>query len=385
MTTESWKQRTTYNFPCPIRFGAGVIDELADHLIENALKAPLLVTDRGLKDLDIFKNIVTSLERKGITPHIFFDIDKNPVKRNVLAGVDSYHEKKCDSIIGIGGGASMDVARAIVLKAHHERDLFDFDDALGGDKYVTEKIPYFITVPTTSGTGSEVGRSTVISEDESHRKRILYSPRLLCKIVFADPELTMGLPPFITAATGVDALTHNIEAYFSKGFHPMCDGIAIEGIRLCFESLKGACLNPNIENRSKMLMAATMGATAFQKGLGIVHSLAHPLSTNFDTHHGLANAIMLPFGIMYNSKECKDKIEHLCAVLGIEVSVASFLKHLDTLLSEIGIPKSLKDLEIKEKDIEALSELAFLDVCHSCNPVVVTKSDFKDIYLKAIK
>src|SRR5580704_10284166 len=247
-----------YNFPTTIRFGAGAIAELPDHLAANGLSRPLLVTDPMVAQLSFFKEIRRALEAKGLSVEVFSDIHKNPVKSDVLKGGEAFAAADRDSIVGIGGGAAMDVARAVVLRVHHHRDLFDYDDLIGGDQYVTEEVPYFITVPTTSGTGSEVGRSAIISEDDSHRKRILFSPKLLAKIVFADPLLTMNLPPFITAATGMDALTHNMEAFLAKGFHPMCDGIALEGMRLVNQSLNSAVNKPDLESRSRMMIASLM-------------------------------------------------------------------------------------------------------------------------------
>jgi alcohol dehydrogenase class IV len=226
-----------FNFPTVIRFGAGAIGELPGHLVANGLSRPLLITDPMVAQLGFFQEIKQALEARGISAEVFSAIHKNPVKSDVLKGGDAYAAADRDSIIGIGGGAAMDVARAVVLRVHHRRDLFDYDDLIGGDQYVTEDVPYFITVPTTSGTGSEVGRSAIISEDDTHRKRILFSPKLLARIVFADPMLTMELPPFVTAATGMDALTHNLEAYLAKMFHPMCEGIALEGIDLINRSL----------------------------------------------------------------------------------------------------------------------------------------------------
>ena len=220
-----------YNFPTTIRFGAGVIQELAPYLKGQGLKRPLLVTDATVADLPFFREIMNALEKNGLKVEVYKDMHKNPVESDVLHGGDTYHQTHRDSIVGIGGGVALDVSRAIALRVNHKRDLFDYDDLIGGDQYVTEPVPHFITVPTTAGTGSEVGRSAIISEDVSKKKRILFSPKLLAKIVFADPLLTMELPPFITAATGMDALTHNMEAYLAKGFHPMCDGIALEGIK----------------------------------------------------------------------------------------------------------------------------------------------------------
>src|SRR5450432_4920496 len=261
-----------FNFPTTIRFGADAVKELPDHLTANNLHCPLLVTDPMVGQLDFFKKIIAGLEAKNISVEVFSDIHKNPVKSDVLNGGDTYQQTGRDCIIGIGGGAAMDVARAIVLRVNHHRDLFDYDDLIGGDQYVTEDVPYFITIPTTSGTGSEVGRSAIISEDDTHRKRILFAPKLLAKIVFADPLLTMDLPPFVTAATGMDALTHNMEAFLAKGFHPMADGIALQAIKLINEVIATAVNKPDLESRSKMMIASLMGAVAFQKGLGVVHS-----------------------------------------------------------------------------------------------------------------
>ncbi len=223
-----------------------------------------------------------------------------------------------DSIIGIGGGAALDVARAIVLRVNHREDLFKYDDLIGGDVYVTNDVPHFITIPTTAGTGSEVGRSAIISDDVTHQKKILFSPKLLAKIVFADPLLTMELPPFITAATGMDALTHNMEAFLAKMPHPMCDGIALEGISLIHQSLEKAVNNPDLESRSKMLIASLMGAVAFQKGLGVVHSLAHPFSSLLDTHHGLANAVNIPYGMEFNIEGFEHKFRRIARTLELK-------------------------------------------------------------------
>ena len=310
---------------------------------------------------------------------------KNPIKSDVLHGGDMYHKTKRDCIIGIGGGVALDVARAIVLRVNHKRDLFDYDDLIGGDKYVTEDVPHFITVPTTSGTGSEVGRSAIISEDDTKKKRILFSPKLLARIVFADPLLTMELPSFITAATGMDALTHNMEAYLAKGFHPMCDGIALEGISLINDSLVTATKNPDVESRAKMLLASLMGAVAFQKGLGIVHSLAHPMSSLLDTHHGLANAVNLPYGMEFNYEGFEVRFEKMGAALGLgSNSAAHVIPSLFELNNELGLPTKLRDVGVQETHIEALSQLALEDFCHPSNPKPVGKADFAAIYRNAL-
>ncbi|MEX2512709.1 MAG: iron-containing alcohol dehydrogenase [Cyclobacteriaceae bacterium] len=378
-------QKFNFNFPTPIRFGVGVITELTDYLKSHHLSQPLLVTDPTVRELDFFKKILAPLSQGGMSVSVFSDVHKNPIKSDVLKGKAHYQSTDRDCIIGIGGGVALDVSRAIALSIHHHRDLFDYDDLIGGDQYVTEPIPHFITVPTTAGTGSEVGRSAIISEDESKRKRILFAPSLMAKIVFADPQLTMDLPAFVTAATGMDAFTHNIEAYLSKNWHPMCSGIALEGIQLIGESLETATLKPDLVSRSKMLMASMMGAVAFQKGLGVVHSLAHPLSSLLDTHHGLANAVNLPYGLAFNYEGFEDKFDQMALMLGRNKreghQLVPFIKELN---ERLGLPTQLSSIGVKEEHIDTLSKLAAADFCHPNNPKPVTEADFKDIYKSAL-
>ena len=379
------KKVYSFNFPTPVRFGAGVIKELGSYLKDNNLSSPLLVTDHNVAELKFFKEIQKDLEQQGLNSEIYKKKHKNPIKSDVLHGGDMYHETKRDCIIGIGGGVALDVARAIVLRVNHKRDLFDYDDLIGGDQYVTEDVPHFITVPTTSGTGSEVGRSAIISEDNTKKKRILFSPKLLARIVFADPLLTMELPSFITAATGMDALTHNMEAYLAKGFHPMCDGIALEGISLISDSLVSATKNPDVKSRAKMLLASLMGAVAFQKGLGIVHSLAHPMSSLLDTHHGLANAVNLPYGMEFNYKGFENRFDKMGVALGLgSNSAAKVIPYLFALNNELGLPTRLRDIGVEESHVETLSKLATEDFCYSSNPKPVVKADFEAIYRKAL-
>ena len=374
-----------YNFPTTIRFGAGAIKELPAHLKSVGLNRALIVTDPNVATLDFLHNIKRDLEVNGISTEVFSELHKNPVKSDVLRGGEMYKSTGRDCIIGIGGGAAMDVARAITLHVNHPRDLFDYDDLIGGDKDVTEEVPHFITVPTTSGTGSEVGRSAIISEDDTHRKRILFSPKLLAKIVFADPQLTMDLPPFITAATGMDALTHNMEAYIAKDYHPMCEGIALEGISIISQSLKKAVNDPDLASRSKMMIASLMGAVAFQKGLGVVHSLAHPLSSLLDTHHGLANAVMLPYGMAFNIEGCEDRFRKMAWAMGLKKkSGKSVVEHLFTLNKKIGLPRRLNKIGVEAQHIEKLSDLAVADFCHPNNPKPVMRDDFRRMYLEAL-
>lgn len=374
-----------YNFPTTIRFGAGASNELGDYLQKNNLLRPLIVTDPVVAGLDFFKKIINQLQAKNISTEVFFDLHKNPVKSDVYKGTDVYDATDRDSIIGIGGGVALDVARAICLRINHREDLFKYDDLIGGDVYVTNDVPYFITIPTTAGTGSEVGRSAIIADDETHQKKILFSPKLLAKIVFADPLLTMDLPPFVTAATGMDALTHNMEAYLAKMLHPMCDGIALEGIFLISQSLETAVNHPDLESRSKMLIASLMGAVAFQKGLGVVHSLAHPLSALLDTHHGLANAVNIPFGMEFNIAGSEDKFKRIAKTLGLkEESGKAVVNYLFELNSKIGIPHKLREIGVKPEHLETLADLAIADFAHPNNPKPVTREDFRQLYGKAL-
>jgi alcohol dehydrogenase class IV len=374
-----------YNFPTTIRFGAGASKELPDYLVQNNLRKPLIVTDATEAQLGFFKTIVDDLTNKNISVEVFHDIHKNPVKSDVYKGTDAFDQTGRDSIIGIGGGAALDVARAIVLRVDHREDLFKYDDLIGGDVFVTNDVPHFITIPTTAGTGSEVGRSAIISDDVTHQKKILFSPKLLAKIVFADPVLTMELPAFITAATGMDALTHNVEAFLAKMPHPMCEGIALEGISLINQSLEKAVNNPDLESRSKMLIASLMGAVAFQKGLGVVHSLAHPLSSLLDTHHGLANAVNIPYGLEFNISGFEHKFKRIAQTLNLrEQTGEAVVKYLFEMNSAINIPNKLGDIGVKQEHIETLSDLAFADFAHPNNPKPVSREDFKRLYLKAL-
>lgn len=374
-----------YNFPTIIRFGAGAVKELPAYLQQNGLKRPMIVTDPTIASLPFFKGIVSDLQANQLSVEVFSEIHKNPVKSDVYKGTEVWDNTLRDSIIGIGGGAALDVARSIVLRVNHREDLFKYDDLIGGDIYVTNDVPHFIAVPTTAGTGSEVGRSAIIADDVTHQKKILFSPKLMAKIVFADPVLTMDLPPFITAATGMDALTHNLEAFLAKNPHPLCDGIALEGICLIKDSLEKATNHPDLESRSKMLMASMMGAIAFQKGLGVVHSLAHPLSSLLDTHHGLANAVNLPYGMEFNIAGFEDRFRRIARTLELkEETGAAVVNYLAELNSKVHIPQRLSEIGVKSEHIETLADLALADFAHPNNPKPVSREDFKQLYLKAL-
>ena len=371
-----------FNFPTVIRFGIGAIKELPQHLKDQGYTRPLLVTDPIVGKLPFFLESVDKLNNSGLLPAVYSELHKNPVKSDVMNGKAAYNENACDCIVGYGGGVAMDVARSIALAINHHRDLFDYDDLIGGDKYVTEEVPYFVTVPTTSGTGSEVGRSAIIADDETHQKKILFSPKLLASVVFADPALTFDLPPFITAATGMDALTHNMEAYVAKNYHPMCDGIALQGIKLIGKSLEKATHNGHDgQARSDMMLASLMGAVAFQKGLGVVHSLAHPLSQKLDTHHGLANAVNLPYGMKFNRSGLEDRFSDMSVALGLK---GDLIEELFALNQRLKLPTTLREIDVKEEHLDELADLAFADFCHPNNPKPLNRSDFRAIYEEAL-
>ena len=378
-------QRFSYSFPTNIRFGAGVLDELPEYLLKNGLKRPLVVTDPVVSQLDFFLAMMDALKKAGIEASVYSEMHKNPVKSDVLSGGDAYEEAGSDSIIGIGGGVAMDVARAIALRINNRRDLFEYDDLIGGDRLIDGEIPHFVTIPTTSGTGSEVGRSAIISEDDSKRKRILFHPTLLARQVFADPVLTYDLPASVTAATGMDALTHNLEAYLAKGIHPMADGIALQGIRMISNSLHRATHHADSDARASMMMASLMGAVAFQKGLGVVHSLAHPLSTLLDMHHGLANAINLPYGMRFNLPGLENRFAEIaCAMQLPEHNGEAVIETLFSWNKDLDIPIRLGEAGVQEDHLEPLSELAEADFAHPNNPKPVTRADFLKLYREAL-
>lgn len=374
-----------YNFPTTIRFGPGSSKELGDYLLKNGWNSPLIVTDPTVAQLDFFDGIIIGLQKKNIFVEVFSAIHKNPVKSDVYQGTEAYDATQRNAIVGIGGGAALDVARAIALRVNHREDLFKYDDLVGGDVYITNDVPPFITIPTTAGTGSEVGRSAIIADDDTHQKKILFSPRLLAKIVFADPLLTMDLPSVVTAATGMDALTHNMEAYLAKMPHPLCEGIALEGISLVSQSLEKAVNKPDLESRSKMLIASLMGAVAFQKGLGVVHSLAHPLSSLLDTHHGLANAVNIPYGMRFNIGGQENKFRRIARALELQDdSGEAVVEYLFALNSKIHIPHKLGAIGVKAEHVETLADLAAADFAHPNNPKPVSREDFKQLYQQAL-
>jgi alcohol dehydrogenase class IV len=380
--------RGNWNYPTSIRFGAGRIAELPVACSELGIRRPLLVTDRGLAQLPIVKNAVEVNNSAGLPTTLFSDVQGNPTGENVFAGIRALKAGKHDGVIAFGGGSALDVAKAIALAAHQTGALWDFEDV--GDNWLRvdeSKCLPVVAVPTTSGTGSEVGRCSVIVESKSHRKVIIFHPSVMPKKVICDPELTLGLPTALTAAVGMDALSHNLEGLCSPGYHPQAIGIAMEGIRLIHKSLELAVSDgSNIEARSDLLMASLMGATAFQNGLGAMHAMAHPIGAVLGAHHGLINAIVMPYVLRHNRSAISDKMARLGRYLNL--NDPTFDGVVDWILSmrrNIGIPHTLGVIGVTEANIEMLAVEASNDASGGTNPIPLTVDSLRELLLASIE
>ncbi len=388
----------TFNFPTKIHFGPGVRHQLGDALAAAGIHRPLVLTDAGVSTLPWYPEIVSLT---GELPTATFDgVHGNPLVSQVTAGVAAFTAHDADGIVAVGGGAPIDVAKAVALLAHHPGELLDYEDGKAGARPIDQAIPPIIAIPTTAGTGSEVGRSAVVADDETHTKKIIFDPQLLPRVVLADPELTVGLPSKITAATGMDALTHLVEAFLARGYHPMADGIALEGVAMVAAHLP-ACVAfakrmeaghrigeadwpTHLEARGQMLCAALMGAVAFQKGLGVAHSCAHALSTVCDTHHGLANAVMLPAALRFNLVTEADRLLRLARAVDPKATDgAEFIDWVIALRAQIGIPPTLTALGVDPGATDRLVSVALDDGCHPLNPRPVDKEALEAIYQDA--
>ena len=376
-----------WNYPTNIWFGEGKIEDLADACLNLKMKNPLFVTDKDLLNLSMTSKVIEKLKDDFDHLQVFSKFSGNPTGKNVTEGVSLYVEKNCDGVIAFGGGSALDVGKGIAFMCGQKRPIWDFEDI--GDYWKRadgNKISPIIAVPTTAGTGSETGRASAIINEETGIKKIIFHPKILPSIVILDPNLTKDLPPRITAATGMDALAHNLEAFCAPGFHPMADGIALEGIRLIKNSLIEVYKNgTNIEARSEMLAASSMGSTAFQKGLGAIHSLSHPINAQFDVHHGLTNAIFMPYVLTFNKSVIKNKIVSICNYLSLNNSFESFLEWILNLRKDLNIPHKLSDvMECNEIDLDKLSLMAFEDPSTGSNPKKITQEDLKEMYKKSI-
>ena len=383
---------STFSFPTRIVFGSGAVRELGNEAKQLGITRPLVVTDRGVSGCGLAEQILAVSRQAGLAPSLFEDVNPNPVEKNVQDGVEAYRQGKCDGVIGLGGGSPIDVAKAIRLAETHPLPLEEYDDQLDGAAKIRDDVPPMIAIATTAGTGSEVGRSTVIILKSTDRKTVIFSPHLMPNVALADPELTLGMPPKITAGTGLDALTHNVEAYLALGYHPMCDAIALQGARLAIQNLPRAVQNgKDLEARSNMMMAAMMGAVAFQKGLGAVHSLAHPLSSIANLHHGTTNGILLPHVLEFNRPTCEERLKDLAVAMEVadsQVSAAeaatALIVRLRELLPEIGIRSTLGALGVTRHQIPLLARKAMEDACHQSNPRPCTEADMVALYEEAL-
>ena len=375
--------KTNWNYPTSLWVGQNRVKDLSNACQNLKIKKPLFVTDKDLAGSSMVKNILSELEDNLNEINIFSNFSGNPIGENVEEGVIEFKKFKCDGVIAFGGGSGLDVGKAIAFMSGQKRKIWDFEDIGDYWKRADEKnIAPIIAIPTTAGTGSETGRASAIINKDTGIKKIIFHPKFLPSIVILDPALTVDLPPHLTATTGIDALAHNLEAFCAPGFHPMADGISIEGMKLIKKSLLTAFKNgKNLEARTDLMAAASMGSTAFQKGLGAIHSLSHPINSQFNIHHGLSNAIFMPYVLTFNKSVIENKIVSICDYLNIEKNFDSFLKWILDLRKELNIPHKLSDvIEPSKIDIDKLSKMALEDPSTSTNPKKMTFDDMKILY-----
>ena len=386
-----------WSYPTAVRFGPGRIKELADACRAAGITRPLLVTDAGLAKLPITEKALGLLKEAGLPVALFSDVQSNPVESNVEAGLAVFRSDGHDGVVAFGGGSGLDTGKVIALMAGQTRPLWDFEDI--GDWWTRadpEKIAPVVAVPTTAGTGSEVGRAGVVTQEATHTKKVIFHPRMMPRVVICDPELTVGMPPSITMGTGMDALAHCLEAYFAPSYHPIAEGIAVEGMRLIFVNLPKAVANGNdLEARAHMMSAAAMGAAAFQKGLGAIHALSHPFTAQgltftpvgalYNTHHGTTNAVFMPYVLVFNRPAIEAKIERLAGYLGIPGGFDGFLAAVLDLRKKTGVPHDLKELGVDGSRVDTIVEMSLVDPTAGGNPVPLTKEGSRKIFDAALK
>jgi alcohol dehydrogenase class IV len=388
MRNDAAALRGNWSYPTKIRFGVGRISELPAACKELGFKRPLFVTDPGLANLPMVQDALARNKEAGLPTALYSDIRSNPVAKNVEDGLKVFRDGKHDGIIAFGGGSALDAAKTIAFMSGQKRPMWDFEDV--GENWTRADVAGIvpsIAIPTTSGTGSEVGRASVVTNEETHTKKIIFHPLMLPSIVIEDPALTVGLPPKITAATGMDALAHCLEAYCAPGYHPMAEGIAVEGVRLVKDWLPVAVRDgKNLTARAHMMVAASMGATAFQKGLGAIHSLSHPVGAVYDTHHGLTNAVVMPYVLEFNRKAIEEKLTRLAAWIGLpNPSFKSVMGWVLALRKEIGIPHTLKEIGVGTEKLDMLSEMAAVDPTVGTNPIPVGVPELKAMFVASIE
>jgi alcohol dehydrogenase class IV len=372
-----------FSFPTAIAFGAGARKLVADHLREQGLRRPLIVTDRALAALPVMAEFKSHLG--GLDVATFAGVFGNPTCAQVMAGAAAFKAHGADCVVGFGGGAALDVAKVVGLMAVHDGDVLEYVWDHPRARPIVNELPYFVALPTTAGTGSEVGRSAVVSENDTHHKRTVFSPKILARMVFADPELTLALPAAVTAATGMDALTHNIESYLSPAYHPLCDGIALEGLRIGARALATAVREPgNVAARADMLMSSMMGAIAFQKDLGSVHACAHALGAVCDLHHGLANALMIDTVLAWNYEAVPAKFDELAHAAGVGGGGAAFVAWLRQLKAQIGLSGGLSAHGVRRDHLPQLVPLAAKDFTGGTNPRPASEADYERFFLQAL-
>lgn len=373
-----------WSYPTAIKFGVGRISELADHARTIGLKKPLLVTDKALASLPITAEALSVLDKAGLGAAVFSEVDPNPNEKNMADGIAVYLAGGHDGVICFGGGSALDLGKMIALMAHQRKDLSVWDLEDIDDWYTRadgDKIAPILAVPTTAGTGSEVGRAGVLTNSETHKKKIIFHPKLMPAITICDPALTVGMPKFITAGTGMDALAHCLEAYCSPFYHPMSQGIALEGMRLVFENLPVVYKDPNnLMARGHMMSAAAMGAVAFQKGLGAIHSLSHPVGAVYGTHHGTTNAVVMPMVLDYNRHAIEDRINAAAAYLGIAGGFDGFRAKVMELRAELSIPANLTAMGVKAEDLDMLTDMALEDPSCGGNPIAMTRENTRTLF-----
>jgi alcohol dehydrogenase len=374
------------NYPTAIKFGAGRIRELPEHCRANGITRPLLVTDPGLAAMPMVASIVDDAKRAGLGIAMFSEVRPNPVESNVIAGVKAYKAGNHDGVVAFGGGSGLDVGKMVALMHGQQMSIFDLEDV---DDWWTRadasKIAPIVAVPTTAGTGSEVGRAGVVTHPVTHEKKIIFHPAIMPKVAILDPELTVGLPPTLTAATGMDALAHVLEAYCAPFYHPLAAGVALEGMRLIKENLPRAVRKgADLDARGNMLVASSMGATAFQRGLGAIHALSHPFGGLYDAHHGTLNGIIMPYVVKANRRKIERDIERAAAYLDIKRGFNGFLNWILSLRKEIGIPQSLSDIGIDTKRLDEVAAMAIKDPSAGGNPIAFTEKQYKALAKRCV-
>ena len=373
-----------WTYPTAIKFGVGRINELAEHCTAAGIRKPLFVTDKALAGLPIAAEAMAVLEKAGLNPVMFSEVDPNPNEKNMADGIAVFKAGDHDGVICFGGGSALDLGKMIALMAHQRADLSVWDLEDIGDWYTradADKIAPVIAVPTTAGTGSEVGRAGVLTNSATHKKKIIFHPKLMPVVTICDPALTVGMPKFITAGTGMDALAHCLEAYCSPFYHPMSQGIALEGMRLVFENLVEVYENPgNLDARAHMMSAAAMGAVAFQKGLGAIHSLSHPVGAVYGTHHGTTNAVVMPMVLDFNRAMIEDRIERAAAYLGIKGGFNGFRAAIMDLRAKLNIPANLTAMGVEAARLDELTEMALEDPSCGGNPVEMTRENTRALF-----